>query len=246
MNSQTRLPPNCLPSTRFRNTPATAPTLAGRLLKRTVLLYVITSSIAFGADASFLVRAKNTDFKEAPAYVTISKLNQKLTLYKNGVIIINDKPCPVQITDSTVMHVNAEVASKVQELWKTISGFLDSEEILALAELKQERIHITVSASGEAADAVKFGVVMFDSFKEFLGSMTAVIMDQPNADMLWNFTPSYAFKFKRFGVMVVYVKQVRTKSGAIWNCDSSKLALEISKQYSAVSKASLEKEDSAK
>ena len=97
-------------------------------------------------------------------------------------------------------------------------------------------MNITIDAEGEDAVAVKFGVVAYDAFKEYLGGLTAITMDPPKKSMEWDFKPAYLFKFEKYGVVSVYVRQVRLKNGRIWNYTPEIISKELSQKYGQITK----------
>ena len=108
-----------------------------------------------------------------------------------------------------------------------------------ILEFSQEGLKITIDAEGAKAVAVKFGVIAYDAFKEHLGGLTAVIMDPPSTGMKWDFRPAYLFKFEKYGVVAVYVRQARLKNGKIWNFSPDVILKEISKRYKKLTKEQL-------
>ena len=103
-----------------------------------------------------------------------------------------------------------------------------------IGNLTEEQLTITVDADGENVVAVKFGVIVYDAFKEYLGGLTAITMDSPTAGMEWDYRPAYLFKFERYGVVGVYVRQARLADGTIWNFDEDYVASEMSKIFGKI------------
>lgn len=101
--------------------------------------------------------------------------------------------------------------------------------------------YLGYSAEGPDAIAVKFGVIAYDAFKEHLGDLTAVTMDPPRAGMRWDFSPAYLFKFEKYGIVAVYVRQARMKNGKIWSFSPNVILKEVSRRYKNLTKEQLRK-----
>ena len=84
--------------------------------------------------------------------------------------------------------------------------------------------------------AVKFGIIVYDAFKEYLGGLTGITMDPPSVGMQWEYDPIYLFKFEKYGVVGVYVRQARLEDGRIWNFDESFITSEFSKMLGDITK----------
>jgi hypothetical protein len=160
-------------------------------------------------------------------------------VYNNETFFINDPKAPVQITKVTARHIPSETATIADEVWKQLYRHLDEADKKRIRELSREALTISVDATGADAVAVKFGVVAYDAFREFLGGLSAVTMDSPVNGMSWDFKPAYLFKFQRYGVAGVYVRQVRLKSGRIWNYSPEFVQKQIAKSYKDISKEQL-------
>ena len=138
-------------------------------------------------------------------------------VYVNESIMINAPDCPVQINNIKVTHVTEETRQLAKYFLSEAYSALNSSEKEKIRELSNSGLGIKISAQANDAVAVKFGVITIDAFKEYLGGLTAITMDPPSSDMTWNYTPAYLFKFEKYGVAVVYVRQVRLENGTIWN-----------------------------
>lgn len=156
-------------------------------------------------------------------------------VYYNQVEIINTNSSPVKITHASAMHIPSETAMKAKMTSDILSRYLSDDEILNLARYKNEALEISIDAAGSDAVAVKFGVVVIDAFKEYLGGLTAITMDPPTTGMEWTYSPSYLFKAEKFGVVCVFVRQVRLSNGDIWNFDPQQIANGIKKFTNNVS-----------
>ena len=49
--------------------------------------------------------------------------------------------------------------------------------------------------------AVKFGIIVYDAFQQFLGGLTANSMDSPTVGMKRDYNPLYVFRFEKYGVV---------------------------------------------
>ena len=61
-------------------------------------------------------------------------------------------------------------------------------------------------------------------------------MDAPTVGMQWNYNPIYLFKFEKYGVVGVYVRQARLKDGRIWNFDEDFITGELSGRLGEITK----------
>ena len=172
--------------------------------------------------------AGNTSAQEARVESVSLYENMKGDVFYNETFFINDSESPVQIENVSARHVPEETASMADQIWDQLYKYLSDNEKDKLRNYARSGLSIFVDASGDEAVAVKFGIVAYDAFKEHLGGLTAVTMDQPRNGMEWDFSPAYLFKFKKYGVVGVYVRQVRLKDGTIWNFDEAET---ISKLY---------------
>ena len=48
--------------------------------------------------------------------------------------------------------------------------------------------------------------------------------------MQWDYNPVYLFKFKKYGVVGIYVRQARLGNGGIWNFDEDFIKNEFSEK----------------
>lgn len=172
--------------------------------------------------------AGNTSAQEARVESVSLYENMKGDVFYNETFFINDSESPVQIENVSARHVPEETASMADQIWDQLYKYLSDNEKDKLRNYARSGLSIFVDASGDEAVAVKFGIVAYDAFKEHLGGLTAVTMDPPRNGMEWDFSPAYLFKFKKYGVVGVYVRQVRLKDGTIWNFDEAET---ISKLY---------------
>lgn len=148
-------------------------------------------------------------------------------VYYNQVEIINTNSSPVKITHASAMHIPSETAMTAKMYSDMLSRYLTDEEVLNLAKYSREALVVKIDANGNNATAVKFGVVVIDAFKEFLGGLTAVTMDRPTTGMEWSYSPSYLFLAKKYGVVCVFVRQVRLSNGDIWNYDPQQIVNQL-------------------
>lgn len=168
------------------------------------------------------------------------------SVYLNKVFHINENDSPVHIVSAVVRHVPQEtafLADWILNNWGQVvtwdNVILPSNDISPseyFGSLRREKLEITINARGENAVAVKFGVIVYDAFKEYLGGLTAISMDMPTAGMQWDFSPPYLFKFKKYGVVGLFVRQVRLRDGRIWNFDENVVAKEFSKRLGKVTR----------
>jgi hypothetical protein len=163
--------------------------------------------------------AGNTSAQEARVESVTLYQTMKGDVFYNRTFFINDSESPVQIENVSAQHVPEETALAADQIWDQLYKYLSDDEKDHLRNYARSGLSIFVDASGDEAVAVKFGIVAYDAFKEHLGGLTAVTMDPPTYGMEWDFSPAYLFKFKKYGVAGVYVRQVRLKDGTIWNFD---------------------------
>ena len=161
-------------------------------------------------------------------------------IYFNETFFVNQQNAPVVISGATARHIPREAASVAQILTRYAGDLSDrfvsiGNERVNIGDLTEERLTITVDADGENVVAVKFGVVVYDALKEYLGGLTAITMDSPTEGMEWDYRPTYLFKFERYVVVGVYVRQARRTDGTIWNFDEDSVASEMSKKFGKVS-----------
>ena len=166
--------------------------------------------------------------------------------YYNEAFHLTQERSPVRITNVKIRHVPSETAAKARAVRDTMSRYLKDHERINLRRFSQESLTITVDAHGEDVVAVKFSVVVYDAFKEYLGGLTAVTMDPPTALMDWEYRPPYLFKFKKYGVVGVYVRQARLRNGQIWNFDEDSVARELSERFGEITKEQLAEPDGTK
>ena len=180
-------------------------------------------------------------YKEAQLSYSGIKLG---SIYANETFFINDPNAPVQISDLSVVHVTSDTAEMLSSLRRQGLKLSDVEtdpksDLFKGVDFDREKLTVRISASGEEAMAIKFTIVAIDGFKEVLGGLTGVTMDPPEANMTWNYTPSYLFKFKKYGVLGVYVQQVRMADGKIWNYDERKVQKKFLEKFDDLDKGKL-------
>jgi hypothetical protein len=184
---------------------------------------------------SFAAQAQDAITEE----ITIYK-SQKGTIFNNETFIVNNDNSPVQIISAKAKHIPSETAALAKQYWKQLYKYLSDSEKEKLRRLSREGLRIIIGAKGDDAVAVKFGVIAYDAFKEHLGGLTAITMDPPDNKMTWDFKPAYLFKFRKYGVVGVYVRQVRLKDGKIWNYSPKVILKEFSQRYKEVTKQQIE------
>ena len=168
------------------------------------------------------------------------------TVYGNEAFHVHEKGSPVRITSVSVQHIPRETASLANSYLTSLYRYLKDNEKIRLQQYAKESLKITISAQGEDVVAVKFGVVVYDAFKEYLGGLTAITMDPPTTHMRWDYNPAYLFKFKKYGVVGIYVRQARLRNGQIWNFDENLVTSEFSKRFGDVTKEQLVEAGSGK
>ena len=113
------------------------------------------------------------------------------TLYFNEVFFVNQENAPVAILDATARHIPREAARIAKILYRFVESLPDpyvsiGNDRLYVGDLTDEQLMITIDARGEN---VKFGVIVYDAFKEHLGGLTAITMDAPTVGMQWDYRP---------------------------------------------------------
>ena len=157
-------------------------------------------------------------------------------IFYNSTFFINDQDSPVEIVSVQARHVPTETAELAKALWDQLYKYLSDEEKDKLRANSSPDLTVEINAKGKNAVAVKFGVIAYDAFKEYLGGLTAVTMEPPTLGMTWEFQPTYLFKFKKYGVVGVYVRQVRLRDGSIWNFDAAKIVAKVSERFTDITK----------
>ena len=160
-------------------------------------------------------------------------------IYFNETFFVNQQNAPVLISGATTRHIPRKVTGIAKILYRSVGDLPDpyvsiGKEDVHIGNLTEEQLEITVDADGEDVVAVKFGVVVYDAFKDYLGGLTAITMDSPTAGMKWDYRPAYLFKFERYGVVGIYVRQARLTDGTIWNFDEGFVASEMSKKFGKI------------
>ena len=69
-------------------------------------------------------------------------------------------------------------------------------------------------------------------------------MDPPTVSMQWEYNPIYLFKFEKYGVVGVYVRQARLKDGRIWNFDENFIKSKFSERLGEITKEQIVGSDS--
>ena len=162
--------------------------------------------------------------------------NVKGNVYLNETFFINENASPVHITDVVVRHIPRETAELADAYWDSLFQYLDDQKKENLQSLAKEKLTITINARGDNVVAVKFGVIVYDAFNEYLGGLTAITMDPPTTSMKWNYNPPYLFKFEKYGIVGIYVRQARLKNGGIWNFDENFVTNEFSGKLGEITK----------
>lgn len=191
--------------------------------------FLLTTSFLILLSNSVMAQEARTE--NLTIYETI-----KGVVYHNETFFINEQNSPVQISKVTARHVPSSTAKTAEAVWDRLYKYLDDKEKKTIRALARENLQVEISASGERAVAVKFGVIAYDAFKEYLGGLTAVTMDPPVDNMQWDFSPAYLFKFERYGIVGVYVRQARLKDGTIWNFEPDVILKEFSNRVSEITK----------
>lgn len=92
--------------------------------------------------------------------------------------------------------------------------------------------------------AVKFGLVEFDAFNEFLDKFTGFTVEKLPAAKekagTWVNNAYRAFTFDKYGTGVAYVSAVRFADGTIWRADLDKVLEQLRKLESSLKKEDLE------
>ena len=170
--------------------------------------------------------------------------NTKGVVYLNEAFHINEKSGPVQVTRVVARHIPSKTATLANAYYDALFRYLEDNDKDRLRRLAKETLTITIDAEGEEVVAVKFGIIVYDAFKEYLGGLTGVTMDPPKFEMQWEYSPAYLFKFEKFGVAGVYVRQARLKDGTIWNFDEDLITKKLSERLGEITKEQIVGSDS--
>ena len=162
--------------------------------------------------------------------------NEQGTIYLNEAFHINEEAGPVRITKVGVRHVPSKTAAVANAYYDGLFRYLSDHDKDKLRCLAKETLTITIDAKGQEVVAVKFGIIVYDAFKEFLGGLTGITMDPPTVGMQWNYNPIYLFKFEKYGVVGVYVRQARLEDGQIWNFDENFITGKFSERLGEITK----------
>ena len=169
---------------------------------------------------------------------------EKGIIYHNEAFHISQEGSPVLITDVTARHIPAKTAALADAYYDALLRYLTDHDKNRLRRLAKETLTITIDAEGEGVVAVKFGIIVYDAFKEFLGGLTGITMDPPTVSMQWEYNPIYLFKFEKYGVVGVYVRQARLKDGRIWNFDENFITSKFSERLGEITKEQIVGSDS--
>ena len=170
--------------------------------------------------------------------------NEKGVIYHNEAFEINEEVGPVRITRVEVRHIPAKTAALADAYYDALFRYLTDHDKSRLRRLAKETLTITIDAEGEGVVAVKFGIIVYDAFKEYLGGLTGITMDPPSVSMQWEYSPIYLFKFEKYGVVGVYVRQARLKDGRIWNFDENFITGKFSERLGEITKEQIVGSDS--
>lgn len=190
--------------------------------------------VAFGTLltlASSVSRAQEAQVEEVRIYQETTGI-----AYLNETFHVNEKAGPVQIKKVKVRHIPGETARLADAYYDSLFQYLTDGEKNRLRRLAKEKLTITIDAEGEGVVAVKFGIIVYDAFKEFLGGLTGITMDPPTFGMQWEYNPIYLFKFEKYGVVGVYVKQARLKDGRIWKFNEDFVTRNFSERFGKITK----------
>ena len=182
--------------------------------------------------------------QEAPVEQVHIYEDQNGIVYLNEAFYINEDNGPVRISKVTVRHIPKKTAMVADAYYDGLFRYLKDHDKKRLRKLSKENLTITVDADGKDVVAVKFGIIVYDAFKEFLGGLTGITMDAPTVGMQWNYNPIYLFKFEKYGVVGVYVRQARLKDGRIWNFDEDFVTGEYSGRLGEITKEQIVGSDS--
>ena len=170
--------------------------------------------------------------------------NEKGIVYLNEAFYINEEVSPVRIVKVRVRHIPGKTAALADVYYDAMFRYLKVHDKNRLRRLAKETLAITIDAEGEGVVAVKFGIIVYDAFKEFLGALTGVAMDPPTVGMSWEYNPVYLFKFEKYGVVGVYVRQARLQDGRIWNFDENFITSKFSERLGEITKEQIVGSDS--
>ena len=165
------------------------------------------------------------------------------TVFYNETFHVNDEESPVDILDVSVLHVPSETATLADAYRDQLFRYLSDAEKDTLRQYSNENLRITITARGGGVVAVKFAVIVYDAFNEYLGGLTAITMDPPTTNMEWDYRPPYLFKFRKYGVLGVYVRQARLQDGSIWNADLDLVTREFTARRGEITREQLQAEE---
>ncbi|MDE0002610.1 MAG: hypothetical protein OXQ29_07935 [Rhodospirillaceae bacterium] len=170
--------------------------------------------------------------------------NETGIIYLNETFHINQENSPVQIKKVTARHIPGKTAALAEAYYDGLFRYLKEHEKSRLRKLARETLTISIDAEGGEVVAVKFGIIVYDAFKEFLGGLTGITMNPPTVGMKWDYNPVYLFKFEKYGVVGVYVRQARLKDGRIWNFDENFITSEFSEKLGEITREQIVGSDS--
>ena len=162
--------------------------------------------------------------------------DKKGVIYLNAAYHLNQEDSPVQITKVTVRHRPRKTAALASAYLEHPNLVFNRRERRRLRRLSTEDLTIFIDAEGREAVAVKFGIVVYGAFKEFLDSLTGVTVDPPTVGMNWTYRPFYLYEFEKHGVVGVYVRQARLKDGRIWSFDEDLVTSRFSESLGEVTR----------
>ena len=194
------------------------------------VLLILTISVAHAQEA----RVERVNIYE----------NETGVVYFNEAFHINEEVSPVRIKKVTVRHIPSKTATLADAYYDALFRYLTDHDKSRLRRLSKEVLTIIIDADGEGVVAVKFGIIVYDPFKEYLGGLTGITMDPPSIGMQWEYDPIYLFKFEKYGVVGVYVRQARLEDGRIWNFDENFITSKFSERLGEITKEQIVGSDS--
>ena len=176
------------------------------------------------------------------------------TQYKHDAFYFNDPDSPVKIHKVTAVYTPKSAVDNAQLVLQQIrehQGYASADVRKYQYEARgfdQEQVMVTVVAEGHNTAAVKFGVLVVDSFGDILDRFTAITMDPlvPTEKMKWRSTAYNLFTFKGYGVVGVYVRQVRTRDGKLWEFNPDRVAQALSDGLGKLTPEQVKKEKKRK
>ena len=154
-------------------------------------MFRVISRIVFGILLTLALtttRAQEAQVEQVHIYE-----DQKGIVYLNEAFHINENNGPVRISKVTVRHIPKKTAVIADAYYDGLFRYLKDRDKKRLRRLSKENLTITIDAEGDDVVAVKFGIIVYDAFKEFLGGLTGITMDAPTVGMQWDYSPIYLF-----------------------------------------------------